>query len=155
MEKKLLKNGLFGYSKTSVCEYIAEVNEEFSRRLLEANEEHRRERMELKERIQALEAELGEYKQVHGDITTALLEAQQHAAELKRQAEAEDRRVRAENAERQQAQTDRLKEYIAAIDELQQKLAVFAAGASEELLTYLDRATVLASEYEEEERTIV
>ena len=42
MEKKTFKTSLFGYSKTSVCEYIAQINEEFSQRLMDVSEENKK-----------------------------------------------------------------------------------------------------------------
>ena len=34
MDKEILKSALFGYSKISVCQYIATMNEEFNAKLI-------------------------------------------------------------------------------------------------------------------------
>ena len=75
MDKGIIKSAFFGYSKTSVCEYIADMNEKFSHQILELENEHRKEKEELKGRLEATEKELNEYKKAHGDIANALLEA--------------------------------------------------------------------------------
>lgn len=153
MEKIILKNALFGYSKTSVCEYIAQVNEEFSNRLLSITDEHQKEKNELKSKMEALETELAEYKRVHGDITTALIEARKYATTLKQQAEEDDRRIREENAEKYKVQETRLASYITEVEELREQLTNFVANSEKQLQGYLQSANNIASKYEiEEER---
>lgn len=149
MERKLLKSAFFGYSKTSVCKYIAAVNEEFSQKLLELSEEHKREKTEWMEKTKALENELNEYKKVHQDVTTALLEAQQHASALKQKAEAEDSRFRAEADRKHQLETERLTAYVTAINELRDMLSAFSAQTDEKLLAYLHQGTSILKEFEE------
>lgn len=148
MEKKLLKSALFGYSKTSVCEYIAAVNEEFSQKLMESAEEHKKEKEEWKERTAALEQELAEYKKVHQDVATALMEAQRYASSLKQKAEADDSLFRAETERKHKMQTERLTAYITAINKLREGLAAFSIQTDEKLLEYLHQGTALLNEYE-------
>ena len=69
------------------------MNEEFSRQILELEKEHKKEREELKGRLEATEKELNEYKNAHGDIANALLEAKQYAASLKQKADEENERL--------------------------------------------------------------
>ena len=60
MELKSLKTTLFGFSKKDVCEYIAQLNEEFSRKLREANEGKEKENGSIKQlqaRLEKLETE--------------------------------------------------------------------------------------------------
>ena len=97
MDKGIIKSAFFGYSKTSVCEYIASKNEEFSRQLIELEKEHKKEKDELKGKIEAAEKEFAEYKKAHGEIANALLEAQQYAASLKQKAVEENECLVAEN----------------------------------------------------------
>lgn len=148
MDKRFLKNALFGYSKTSVCEYIAQVNEEFSNRLLSLTDEHKKEKNELKSKMEVLETELAEYKRVHGDITTALVEARKYATTLKQQAEEDDRRMREENAEKYKVQETRLSSYITEIEELREQLTHFVANTEKQLQGYLQSANDIASKYE-------
>ena len=76
MEKRLLKTTLFGFSKTDVCEYIAKVNADFSKKLLTLSEEHKTEKDALTQKIADLEAELAKYKKVYADISADQAEMQ-------------------------------------------------------------------------------
>ena len=150
MEKRLLKTALFGYSKTDVCEYIADVNAEFSKKLLTLSEEQKTEKAALTQKIATLEAELAEYKKVHTDISTALLEAQQYSLSLRKKAEEEDGRIREENAKKHQAETLRLNRYIYAINELREKLASLAALAETQFAAMEKEGEALKESYIEE-----
>ncbi len=150
MEKRLLKTTLFGFSKTDVCEYIAKVNADFSKKLLTLSEEHKTEKDALTQKIATLEAELAEYKKVHTDISTALLEAQQYSLSLRKKAEEEDGRIREENAKKHQAETLRLNRYIYAINELREKLASLAALAETQFAAIDEEGAALKESYAEE-----
>jgi cell division septum initiation protein DivIVA len=149
MDKRIIKNAFFGYSKTSVCEYIAAMNEEFSRQLLDLENEHKKEKDELKVRLDATEKELDEYKKAHGDIANALLEAQQYAASLKQKAEEENEQLVAENQRLHKQQSDRLALYAAAVDRLRKELAVFTADTDKRLSEYCSQAEDIEKEFEE------
>ena len=149
MDKGIIKSAFFGYSKTSVCGYIASINEEFSRQLLELEKEHKKEKEELKGKLDAAEKELDEYKKAHGDIANALLEAQQYAAALKQRAEADNERLIAENKSRHKEQTERLALYAASIDWLRSELSAFTADTDRRLADYYERAADIEKEFEE------
>ena len=149
MDKGIMKNAFFGYSKTSVCEYIAAMNEEFSRQILELEKEHKKEREELKGRLEATEKELNEYKNAHGEIASALLDAKQYAASLKQKADEETERLAAENKRLHKEQTERLASYAAAVDKLRSELSVFTADTDEKLAAYFGKAEDIAKEFEE------
>ena len=151
MEKPTLKSAFFGYSKTSVCEYIARISEEFSKKLMELNADHKKEREELNARIATLEQELAEYRRAHANISATLLEAQEHAEELKTQAEAENQRLRAENAERNAAQQKRMEAYKAEVNELRIGLSLFAEETDLKLQTHLNKMEEIRSKYAPEE----
>ena len=89
MDKKILKSALFGYSKISVCQYIATMNEEFNAKLMAEADSFREERSRLQKKIDDLEAELSVHKQNACDVGTMLLEAGQYAEQLRQQAQAE------------------------------------------------------------------
>ena len=89
MDKEILKTALFGYSKISVCQYIATMNEEFNAKLMAETESFREERTSLHKKIDDLEAELATYKQTANDIGEALLDAHRHADQIRQQAEAD------------------------------------------------------------------
>lgn len=98
MDYRFLKTSLFGYSKSRVCEYIAYMNAQFSERLMAVTEENKQERNALLEKIASLEKELSEYKRTHGEIASAILDAKEYGAELKRKAEKETAQMRMEIA---------------------------------------------------------
>lgn len=89
MDKEILKSALFGYSKISVCQYIATMNEEFNAKLMAEADSFREERSRLQKKIDDLEAELSVHKQNACDVGTMLLEAGQYAEQLRQQAQAE------------------------------------------------------------------
>lgn len=149
MNKEIIGSAFFGYSKTSVCEYIASMNEEFSRQLMELENENKKEKAELKARINTLEKELNEKKKSHGEIADALLDAQQYAAIIKQKAEAENKKLIAENQKLQKEQSERLELYKAAIDKLRKELAVFSADTDKKLLEYCGQAEDIEKEFEE------
>ena len=149
MDKGITKSAFFGYSKTSVCEYIASKNEEFSRQLIELEKEHKKEKDELKGKIEAAEKELAEYKKAHGEIANALLEAQQYAASLKQKAVEENERLIAENQRLHKEQSDRLALYAAAVDRIRSDLSVFTADTDKRLAEYCSQAENIEKEFEE------
>ena len=89
MDKEILKSALFGYSKISVCQYIATMNEEFNAKLMAEADSFREERSRQQKKIDDLEAELAVHKQNACDVGTMLLEAGQYAEQLRQQAQAE------------------------------------------------------------------
>lgn len=89
MDKEILKSALFGYSKISVCQYIATMNEEFNAKLMAETDSFREEHSKQQKKIDDLEAELAVHKQNACDVGTMLLEAGQYAEQLRQQAQAE------------------------------------------------------------------
>ena len=89
MDKEILKSALFGYSKISVCQYIATMNEEFNAKLMAEADSFREEHSRQQKKIDNLEAELAVHKQNACDVGTMLLEARQYAEQLRQQAQAE------------------------------------------------------------------
>ena len=89
MDKEILKSALFGYSKISVCQYIAKMNEDFNAKLMAETDSFREEHSRQQKKIDNLEAELAVHKQNACDVGTMLLEAGQYAEQLRQQAQAE------------------------------------------------------------------
>ena len=83
MDKELLKSALFGYSKISVCQCIAAMNEEFNAKLMAETDSFREERSRLQKKIDDLEAELAVHKQNACYIGSMVLEAGQYAVQLR------------------------------------------------------------------------
>ena len=107
MDKKILKSALFGYSKISVCQYIATMNEEFNAKLMADADSFREERSRLQKKIGDLEAELAAHKQTACDVGTMMLEAGQYAEQLRPQAQEEAAQLR-QQAQEESAQLLRL-----------------------------------------------
>lgn len=115
---ELFQTSLFGYSKKGVCAYIAEINEEFSQKLLEKD-------MACKDTVQALREQLEQLKQENEqlragrqEVAGALIDAKTFAADLMARAEAENRVLRDKNEARQTAEFQRLQALAADIDAL-------------------------------------
>ena len=111
MDKDVIKSALFGYSKISVCQYIATMNEEFNAKLMAEAASFREERTKLQKKIDDLESELVAHKQNACDVGTMMLEAGQYAEQLRQQAQEEVAQLRQQAQEevaqlRQQAQEE-------------------------------------------------
>ena len=94
MDKDVIKSALFGYSKISVCQYIATMNEEFNAKLMAEAASFREERTKLQKKIDDLESELVAHKQNACDVGTMMLEAGQYAEQLRQQAQEEVAQLR-------------------------------------------------------------
>ena len=127
------KNSFWGYNKADVCTYIASMNEEFSRKIVEKDAEHAEEVNALKQRIEALEAENLELERNHRQISNTLLDANAFATELREKAVAEDARMREENAARNLAQTARIEQFGRKIDEIRDAIHSFLKTIDGEL----------------------
>ena len=94
MDKDILKSALFGYSKISVCQYIATMNEDFNAKLMAETVAFREERSKLQKKVDDLEVELAAHKQNAYDVGTMLLEAGQFAEQIRQQAQEEVTQLR-------------------------------------------------------------
>ena len=173
MDKKILKSALFGYSKISVCQYIATMNEEFNAKLMAEADSFREERSRLQKKIDDLEAELSVHKQNACDVGTMLLEAGQYAEQLRQQAqaeaaellrqaqeEAEQLRSQAKNEtdqflleikEKGQAQTQRLELYTEAIVKIREDIAALADRTDDALNAFAEQFLNLRQDFEDSE----
>ena len=173
MDKEILKSALFGYSKISVCQYIATMNEEFNAKLMAETDSFREERSRLQKKIDDLETELSVHKQNACDVGTALLEAGQYAEQLRQQAqeeaaellrqaqeEAEQLRSQAKNETDQllleiktkgQAQTQKIELYTTAIVKLREDMAILANRTDDALHTFMEQFLSLRQNFEDSE----
>lgn len=152
MERRtLFKTKLFGYSKSSVCEYLAQINDDFSQRLRDITAQHQKDKDELKARITSLESDLARYQNAFGSLEEALLDAHQHAAHLKQKSEEDARRIHAENIVKAAEQEKRLILYQTAIDDLRRRLTALAQETDQALLAYYNQAEQLKEQYTEKE----
>ena len=173
MDKEILKNALFGYSKISVCQYIATMNEEINKKLMAEADSFREERARLQKKIDDLEAELAVHKQNACDVGTMLLEAGQYAEQLRQQAqaeaaellrqaqeEAEQLRSQTKNEADQflleikakgQAQTQKLALYTGAIAKIREDMAILANRTDDALNTFAEHFLSLRQDFEDSE----
>ena len=171
MDKEILKSALFGYSKISVCQYIATMNEEFNAKLMAEADSFREEHSRQQKRIDNLEAELAVHKQNACDVGTMLLEAGQYAEQLRQQAqaeaaellrqaqeEAEQLRSQTKNEADQflleiktkgQAQTQKLALYTGAIAKIREDMAILANRTDDALNTFAEHFLRLRQDFED------
>lgn len=170
MDKKILKSALFGYSKISVCQYIAAMNEEFNAKLMAETEAFREERAKLQKKLDDLEAELAVCKQNACDVGEVLLDARQHADQLRQQAE-EDAALLRQKAQEEatqlrrqvedeteqflleinkkgQAQTERIDVYTGAIMKLREDMAILANQTDDALNAFMEQFQSLRQDFE-------
>lgn len=113
---KELKSSFFGFNKAGVCAYIANMNEEFSQKMIEKDAAHAEEVRALRQRVEALEAENLELVKMQKHISDTLIDAKTFAAELQAKAAAEDKQMREENAARNNAERERINRFGEGID---------------------------------------
>ncbi len=97
MDITMLKSGLWGYQKSSVCQYIALINEEFSRKLMDTVEIHEQKERELREKIAQLEEETARLREERDQVSLIISEAQAFSDNLRRNAEAEAQKLQENN----------------------------------------------------------
>ena len=171
MDKEILKTAMFGYSKISVCQYIATMNEEFNDKLMAEADAFREERAKLQKKIDDLEAELAVYKQNAYDVGEVLMDARQHADQLRQKAEEEAEQIRRQAAEeaeqlrgqvkdetdrlileineKGQAQTEKIEVYTGAIMKLREDMAVLADRTDDALNAFAEQFLSLRQEFED------
>lgn len=150
MDKKVLRNALFGYSKLSVCEHIADITERFNSRILAIEENNKKEKDELKEKLVACEAELAEYKQLHTDISNALVDAQQYAASIKEKAEQDFERIVDENKKMKDILAQRLETYIISVKSVKNRIVQILNDTDDELSEIIEQAADIEKEFGEQ-----
>lgn len=115
---KKLQSSLFGYSKKSVVAYIAGMNEEFSKKLLDKDLECKNTIQELKDQLEQLRQENEQLQASRQEVAGALIDAKAFAAELRERAEEENTALRAKNEAYHRAEFQRLQTLAANIDAL-------------------------------------
>ena len=173
MDKEFLKSALFGYSKISVCQYIATMNEEFNEKLMAETEAFRKERTKLQNKIDDLETELAVYKQNAYNVSEVLLDARQHAdqlcqqaeedaaqlrrqaqeeaTQLRRQVEDETQQLLLEINKKGQAQTEKIEVYTKAIIKLREDMAILANQTDDALNAFVEQFLSLRQDFEDSE----
>lgn len=147
---EVFRKSLFGYSKQSVVTYISELNEDFSKKLLEKDLECKQIVQELKAQIEALKRENEALQADRQDVAGALIDAKAFAAELKEQAEAENQAQRVKNEAYRQAELQRLQEISTHVDALRSALRDTICGIDAEMERYGTRCQAVREEFLQE-----
>lgn len=121
MAMETLRSG-FGYSKKSVCAYIAALNQDFSQRLLEKDAQCTASIQALESRIAALSAENEVLRSKEQAISAAILDVQLYASQLRAKAQADHTRHLEENQQELDAQRQRLEAIRGDVSALRGKL---------------------------------
>ena len=137
--EKVFQNSLFGYSKKSVIEYVAEMNEDFSRKLLEKDLENKKITQELRTQIEELKRENEELQAGRKDVAGALIDAKAFAGELMARAEADDKALHEKSRAYHQAEMERLQAISDHVVTLREALCAALRGMDEELARYEHR----------------
>jgi len=133
MEKLLMKTSLFGYSKASVCEYVAKLNEDFTRKLLGIMQDNEAKQQELQSKIASLEQENKRLRDEYDNISGALLDARQYANNLRTMAEEENNNFRSANKQIYEEQIVRLKEFRDNINAIRDSLKTLTESCDRDI----------------------
>lgn len=150
MNHTSFKTVLFGYSKESVCEYIAGLSEEFCQKLVDALEDQERIQKELRERIQQLEQENQSFKKQQFDLADIMRDAADFAAGIRAKAEAENRELCRQNAEKAAKEEQRIRMYREKIDIQREEIRKILTAFDAELEAADERLKKLQKEYLQE-----
>ena len=156
MKTEDLKTGFWGYRKFSVYQYITELEENFSTRLLEQEEETKRLLEAERERARQLEEELNRLRKEYEDqkqeqmlIASTLMEAQRYAERLRAESEEERQTAQQRLEEEEARQNGRLERYADDIDRLRELLRTMLQemdASAEQLARTMDQVRPEPSE---------
>ncbi len=132
---QVFKSSLFGYSKKSVCNYITEMSNECSRKLLEKDIECKTKLQEMEAVIEKLRQENNELRTGQHAVANALIDARKFADLQAKQAEEERLKLQKENTVSYNAEILRLKELADVITDLRKSIHDKLQSFDEELKT--------------------
>lgn len=150
MDITMLKSGFWGYKKDKVCEYIANLNGEFSDKLMETVKNYDHQIQELNAKIAKLEAENLSLLTERNNITQILGDATDFANDLKAKAEKEDKAFREENEARNKEQQRRIEGFQYNIDQIRDALHNMLRSIDENLAAKHDQLNTIKSELQSE-----
>ena len=128
-----LKSGFWGYKKNYVCEYIAEMNEQFSKKLMETMKDYDHQIGELNAKINRLEAENSALQKECSNVTQVIVDAKKFSDELRAKAEAEDKEVRDRNMGYNNEQMHRIHTFCMGIDKIHDSMRTLMASIDKDL----------------------
>lgn len=128
-----LKSGFWGYKKSYVCEYIAGMNEQFSKKLMETIKDYDRQIGELNAKITHLEAENSALQKECSNVTQVIVDAKKFSDELRVKAEAEDKEFRDRNMDYNNEQMQRIHTFCMGIDKIRDSMRTLMASFDKDL----------------------
>ena len=149
MDITKLKSGFWGYKKNHVCEYIAEMNEQFSKKLMETIKDYDRQIVELNAKINRLEAENSALQKECSNVTQVIVDAKKFSDELRAKAEAEDKEFRDRNMDYNNEQMQRINTFCMGIDKIRDSARTLMASIDKELEYKKEELSALKSGLEE------
>ncbi|HIS75316.1 MAG TPA: hypothetical protein IAB51_00760 [Candidatus Merdivicinus excrementipullorum] len=143
MESKNLKKGLFGFQQASVFQYISDIEETFSAKLMEKDAQAQKNEEQYLLKIRRLEEELSDVREQFEKqknqqvmIANTLLDAQRYAETLKKETEEKEQEARrklTEQIERKQQEINAYQMQIQQIREMFHALLSKMDGETQEL----------------------
>lgn len=140
MKTEDLKTGFWGYKKFSVYQYITELEEDFSEKLLAKDEAYREELERERQRVQRLESELADLRGAYDEqrqeqklIADTLVEARRYAEQLKEETERQEQMLRRQLQEAFEGRSREIERYGGKVRQLREQLTA--------ILQDMDRTT--------------
>lgn len=141
-----LKSGFWGYKKNNVCEYVAEINEQFSKKLMETIKEYDCQIRELQSKIAQLEQENAALQKECGDVTQVFVAAKKFSDELKIRAQKENKELRERNAEYSKEQLNRINALCFNINKIRDSVYSMLTAIDNELQVKESELTAIGAE---------
>lgn len=145
MDITMLKSSLWGYSKSSVCEYIAAMNEDFSHKLMATVKENDGRIKELEAKISQLETENNALREERDFVASVMEDAKKFSNELKEKAEQENKRFRESNTAYNNEQFRRIMQFSDGIDRVRNSMHSLIKSFDSELEKSKDELTELSN----------
>ncbi len=145
---ELFRSSLFGYDKKSVSAYIAQMNEETSKRLMEKELENKNTMQEMQKELEQLRQENEELRNGREAVANALIDAKSFAAGLKEQTEQENREMQEKNKRHHAVELERIQAFAGEMDALQGAFRTTLSSMEEELERYQSKCRAMQAGFE-------
>lgn len=146
MDFKSFKTSLFGFSKMEVCSYISDTTAEFSKLMLQNNTKYEADIAALRDEVARLKAQNAELYAKQQQINQVLIDTRTYADQLRREAEEEAARLRAENQNAYKREKSRVISYRGKLDAVRGSLREMLLDVEGKLDVAADELIVLAKE---------
>lgn len=145
---ELFRSSLFGYDKKSVSVYIAQMNEETSKRMMEKELEYKNRMQELQKELELLRQENEELRNGREAVANALIDAKSFAAELKEQTEQENREMLEKNKRQHAVELERIQAFAGTLENLQGAFRTALSSMEAELERYQSKCQAMQAKFE-------